>query len=263
MLNQLLESKKSRKRSPAGTFFSVILHSVLIFLAVVATARASGRTIEKPKAEKINFIAVKKAEPPAEKKPEPPKPKPASPKVQQPKVVNLPQLPKEVPVAPPQGFKVLTAPVSVPVTIPNIDITAKVADASDFSGRGVAGGTASGVAGGTGDATSKGSLAGVDSHHVFTEDEVETPAQKIGGESPPYPESLRSSGIEGEVVVQFVVNENGRYESGSLKVLRSSNPAFTAAVKEALPNMRFAAARVGGRKVKQLVEQPFEFHLNR
>jgi TonB family protein len=63
--------------------------------------------------------------------------------------------------------------------------------------------------------------------------------------------------------VQFVVNEDGRYDSGSLKVLNSSNPAFTSAVKEALPGMRFSAARVGGRKVRQLVQLPFEFHLNR
>ncbi len=261
MLNQLLESKKTRKRSPGGTIFSVILHSVLLFLAIFATARASGRKVERTKAEKINFVAVKKQEPPPPEKKE--EPKPPKPKAQQPKLVNLPQLPKDVAVAPPKGFKVLTAPVSIPVSIPNIDITAKVTDASDFTGKGVAGGTGSGVAGGTGDATSKGTLAGVDSHHVFTEDEVETPASKIGGESPPYPESLRSSGVEGEVVVQFVVNENGRYESGTMKVLHSSNPAFTAAVKEALPNMRFSPARVGGRKVQQLVQQPFEFHLNR
>lgn len=37
----------------------------------------------------------------------------------------------------------------------------------------------------------------------------------------------------------------------------------TKAVKEALPKMRFSAARVGGRKVQQLVQLPFEFHINR
>jgi len=37
------------------------------------------------------------------------------------------------------------------------------------------------------------------------------------------------------VLAQFVVNESGRYESGTLKVLNSTNSGFTAAVKDALP----------------------------
>jgi TonB family protein len=153
--------------------------------------------------------------------------------------------------------------VNIPVNLPKIDLSAKVTDASDFTGKGVAGGTGSGVTGGTGDGSSKGTDAGIDANKVFKEFEVESPAEKIGGPSPEYPESLRSSGIEGEVMVQFVVNESGRYEPGTLKVMQSSNPAFTAAVKAALPQMRFSAARVGGQKVQQLVQLPFEFHLNK
>lgn len=263
MLNLLLESKRTKKRSFSGTLFSVVLHSVIFFLAVYATARASGVRLEKPKAEKVAFVEVKKEEPPkpVEKKPEPPKPKMK--KVEQPKVVNVPRLPKEVPLAPPKGFKVLQAPVNISVNLPKIDLSAKVTDASDFSGKGVAGGTGSGVSGGTGDASSRGADAGANDNKVFREFEVETPAEKIGGPSPVYPDVLRSSGIEGEVMVQFVVNENGRYEPGTLKVLSSSNSAFTAAVKAALPQMRFSAARVGGRKVQQLVQLPFQFHLNK
>lgn len=247
----------------SGTLFSVILHSAILSLAIYATARAGGARIEKTKAEKVAFVEVKKKEPPPpeeEKKPDPPKPKVK--KVQAPKVVNLPRLPREVPVAPPKGFQVLPPPVAISVNLPKIDLTAKVTDASDFTGKGVAGGTGRGTAGGTGDGSSKGTDAG-DENKVFKEFEVETPAGKIGGPSPEYPDVLRSSGIEGEVMVQFVVNENGRYEPGTLKILQSSNAAFTASVKAALPQMRFSAARVGGRKVSQLVQLPFEFHLNR
>ena len=264
MLNLLLESKRTKKRSFSGTLFSVVLHSVILFLAVYATARASSGKHEKTKAEKIAFVEIKKKEPPPpeeKKKPDPPKPKVK--KVVTPKVVNVPRLPKEVPVAPPKGFKVLAAPVNIPVNLPKIDLSAKITDASDFSGKGVKGGSGNGVEGGTGDATSKGTTAGMDFDKVFTESEVETPAAKIGGASPEYPEALRSSGIEGEVLAQFVVNESGRYESGTLKILHSSNPAFTASVKAALPQMKFSAARVGGHKVQQLVQLPFQFHLNR
>jgi periplasmic protein TonB len=46
-------------------------------------------------------------------------------------------------------------------------------------------------------------------------------------------------------------------------VLKSSHEQFTAAVRNALPNMRFYPAEVGGRKVKQLVQQPFTFSLQK
>jgi hypothetical protein len=42
-------------------------------------------------------------------------------------------------------------------------------------------------------------------------------------------------------------------------VLRSSHALFGDAVRSALPDMRFTPAEVNGRKVKQLVQQPFAF----
>jgi protein TonB len=93
--------------------------------------------------------------------------------------------------------------------------------------------------------------------------QVEKVVEKIGGEAPIYPEDLKSAGVEGQVLAQFVVNESGRYESGTLKILNSSNSQFTAAVKDALPRMRFSAAQIGGRKVQQLVQMPFQFHITR
>ena len=261
---RLLESTKSDKkgRSAGGTIFSVILHSLIIFLAVFATARAGARKAEKPKAEKVNFVEVKKDEPPPPKKeapkPEPPKPKKAP---TPPRVVNVP-MPKEVAPAPPKGFKVVAPPVNIPTNIPTIDLSKAVTNENDFSGKGVAGGSANGVKGGTGKEGDTGKEAGVD-HGPYKEFEVDKQVAKIGGEAPEYPSSLRESGVEGRVLAQFVVGENGRYEGGSLKILDSSNPAFTAAVKDALPRMRFSAAQIGGKKVAQLVQMPFQFHLQK
>src|SRR3954470_23712310 len=95
---RLLESKKTGKkgRSAGGTIFSVILHSLIIFLAVFATARASTRRPEKVKAENVKFVEMKKPDaPPPPKKELPPPPK----KVETPKPkVKTPDLPKvEVP----------------------------------------------------------------------------------------------------------------------------------------------------------------------
>jgi protein TonB len=234
----------------------------ILFLAIFATARAGVRRAEKPKQENVRFVDVKKPEPPPPPKkelPPPPKETP-KPKAPTPKVVEV-QLPKEVAPAPPKGFKVIETPVNIPTTIPAVDLSKVVTNENDFSGKGVAGGSDKGVKGGTGGEGDTGKSAGVADHGPYMEFQVEKPVEKIGGDAPEYPSSLRESGVEGQVLAQFVVNESGRYESGSLKILSSSNPAFTAAVKDALPRMRFSAAQIGGKKVQQLVQMPFQFHL--
>lgn len=272
---RLLESKKpdtKKGKSAGGTISSIILHVLVIFLAVFATARASTRKAEKPKDEHLRFVTIKKEVPPPpqpkKEPPPPPKvketPKPKTPEPPKPKLVVEQPKPVEAP-APPKGFKVLETPVNVPTKIPTIDLSKALTNENDFSGKGVAGGTANGVKGGTGDENSKGKEAGAkpeEEHHgPYMEFQVEKPVERIGGESPQYPGSLKDSGVEGSVTLQFVVNENGRADMGTVKVLDSSNPAFTAAVKEALPRMKFSAAQIGGKKVAQLVQMPFQFHL--
>jgi protein TonB len=260
---RLLESKPdTKKRSPGGTIFSIVLHLTILFLAIFATARAGVRRGEKPRETKVNFVAVKKDEPPPPPKKELPKEAP-KPKAPTPKVVNLPRLPKEVAPAPPKGFKVVPPVVNIPTNIPTVDLSKTVTNENDFSGKGVAGGSDKGVKGGTGTDGDIGKLAGAADHGPYMEFQVEKPVEKIGGDAPEYPASLRDSGVEGTVLAQFVVNESGRYEGGSLKILSSSNPAFTAAVKDALPRMRFSAAQIGGKKVQQLVQMPFQFHLQK
>jgi len=98
----------------------------------------------------------------------------------------------------------------------------------------------------------------------YLDSEVEKPVVMApGARGPPYPDMLRTAGIEGTVLAQFVVDTTGRAEMSTFKVLKSDNDLFSNAVKNALQRMRFLPAEVGGRKVKQLVEQPFQFSLNR
>ncbi len=260
---RLIEStKQPGKRSMGGALFSVILHSAIILLAVFATARA-GIKNEKDEAHKVSFVKVKPSDPPPVKKDEPPPPK----ELLKPKKA-APTPPKMTPVtpppmvAPPKGFEVLKAPVSVPVDIPKIDLSKAVTNEADFSGKGVAGGTAKGAEGGSGDKNSKGTDGG-DENRTYFEFQVEEPVHPLGGSSPQYPESLRASGEEGEVLAEFVVNESGRVEMSTFKVLKSSNPAFTTAVRKALSGMRFRPAKIGGRSVSQVVQQPFQFTLNK
>lgn len=108
------------------------------------------------------------------------------------------------------------------------------------------------------------SSSGTASAATYFEFQVEKPvAQVPGGGMPRYPDVLRQAGVEGEVLVAFVVDENGTADTSTFKVLRSTHELFTGAVKNALPTMRFAPAEVGGRKVKQLVQQPFSFAIVR
>jgi TonB family protein len=98
----------------------------------------------------------------------------------------------------------------------------------------------------------------------YFEFRVEKQAQVMpGSPEPHYPDLLKKANMEGEVLAQFVVDTMGRVEVASLKVLKSTHPLFTKAVKDVLPDMRFAPAQVGGRKVKQMIQEPFTFALSR
>jgi protein TonB len=236
MFNNLLESKPKKEKRGGGTVTSVVVHSILVGLAVYATANAAIRN-EKPRQEKIDFVETPKDQPPPKEEPPPPPP---------PDVVVAPP--------PPKGFQVLTAPVEIPDVIPDIDLSKKVTDEADFSGKGVAGGVAKGKEGG----------AVVQSDQPYFEFQVEKPVVPAPGSvAPRYPDMLRQAGVEGEVLAQFVVDTTGKAEAGSLKILKSSHDMFVQSVKNALPNMKFIPAEVGGRKVKQLVQQPFTFSISK
>jgi protein TonB len=233
MFNQLLESKAKKDKMAGGTVFSIVLHTVLIGGAVYATA-AAGVKDEKAKAEKIQFVEMKK---------EPPK------------VIEKEPPPKEVVVKPPppKGFQVLRAPVKIDIKIPEIDLSKAITNEADFSGKGVKGGTGTGVVGGIANA-----------NQTYFEFQVEKPAEMASGSpTPKYPSVLESSGIAGEVQAQFVVKSDGKADLDTFKVLKSTNELFTQAVKNNLPRMRFNPAMIGGKPVNQLVQQSFQFAVPR
>jgi TonB family protein len=60
---------------------------------------------------------------------------------------------------------------------------------------------------------------------------------------PQYPEALRDQQVEGEVVVQFVVDETGRPDMSSMTVVRSPHVLLTNALRAALPQFRYEPAR--------------------
>ena len=107
-------------------------------------------------------------------------------------------------------------------------------------------------------------LIDVGAERSYFEFQVEKQVAALpGNPAPRYPQSMRQANIEGEVLAQFVVDSSGRPEMWTFKVLKSTHPDFTASVRAAVPFMRFSPAELKGRKVKQLVQMPFVFGLNR
>jgi len=232
MFTTLLESKPKRDKHPGSVVASIILHAALIGLAVAVTLNAGLRNQKEHREEDVKFVQTK-APPP---KPEPPKPPPPQTTVAPP---------------PPKGFQVLTPPINIPTKIPDVDLSKAVTNEADFSGKGVEGGTSKGVVGGKGP---------VNPDQTYFEFQVEKPAlAREDNPKPQYPSMLESAGVEGEVLVQFVIDTTGRADMSTFKVLKSSNDLFTNSVRNVLPRMKFYPAETGGRKVKELVQFPFSF----
>jgi protein TonB len=139
------------------------------------------------------------------------------------------------------------------IRIPTLDMSGVISKPTDFG---------SGTIRATGGNSGEGATAPTGG--TFRADQVEKQVSVVPGSPPPrYPEILRSSGVEGQVTALFVVDETGRAEEDSVRFVRSDNPLFENAVKQALHRMRFVPAEIGGRKVRQLVQMPFVFTLAR
>ncbi len=101
-------------------------------------------------------------------------------------------------------------------------------------------------------------------NQTYFEFQVEQAVRPAPGNSPPYyPDVLRAAHVEGEVLVQFVVGVDGRADTSTVKILKSTHKLFTDAVTAWLSTGRFVPAEVGGKAVKQLVQMPFQFTLSK
>jgi len=229
MLETLLESRPKGSRSTAGAIASVTTHTALIAAAVFATAQA--RVQPRVPVEVLRPIYFP----------------PSMPQAQAPRTTPT------APTRPPDGHRMIFVGTHIDIAIPPIDITTVVSKPVDF-GSASTGALRPGIVGTPTPAYGS----------AFRADQVDRQVGLIPGVRPPaYPEALRSAGIEGRVLVEFVVDERGQAIQGTIRVVQSDNDLFTDAVKAALGRLRFTPAEVGGKKVSQLVQMPFVFTLNR
>lgn len=97
---------------------------------------------------------------------------------------------------------------------------------------------------------------------VFSQLEVDSTVSRYpGSAAPAYPIEMLKQGVQGSVTTQYVVDTSGFADTTSLKIMRTTNAEFSDAVRAALPYMRFFPAKVGAKKVRQLVEQEFSFKI--
>ncbi len=76
-----------------------------------------------------------------------------------------------------------------------------------------------------------------------------------------YPSGLMWRGIEGEVVVAFIIGVDGRAEMNHVEVLSATNDGFIAAALQGIRRMRFRPAELDGRRVRVRVSIPFVWQL--
>lgn len=234
----LPESARRRQRSAAGTLLSALLHGLAISATVAATAMSAERA---PRAAPISeqLVYVK---PPEERSTpravaQPPAPTPA-----------------ESPIAPPERFVtpeiVPTIALDVPTTIP--DVATALFTPSSVATAQRAGAETGAFAAGSGEPAVSAAWSAF---------QVEREVVALRSVQPRYPEQLSRAGVEGTVVARFVVDTTGRVERPTIEIVRADQALFEQSVREALIRMRFTPAEAGGRKVRQLVEQPFTFAL--
>lgn len=233
MFGQLIESRRRRTRRAGEAVLSVLAHGAIVGGAVILTATPGPAT-------------------PAPDRPVPP-------------IVYIPidhpQPTRPVPSRPggalrthpdplPNPVRYIAPPIDVPQTFPPVG---GPVDAGDISfgpridvGTGVLGVPSSPSSGDGG---------------ALRAEFVDRVAELAGEVRPRYPDALRTAGVGGRVVVRFVVDTTGRVEPASVQLLAASHRDFEIAVRNVLPRLRFRAAEVGARKVRMLVEMPFEFAL--
>jgi protein TonB len=209
---------------------STAVHAILIALAVRATT-LTAKPPEPPTITPVHYVPRRPDAPVLS-----PRATPSGPRTNQ-AVVPVPPAP-------------FIAPVEIPTTIPATGTMVVPITEDAFPQRG--GRLVDGPVGVT---------PNVSGDQPLTERYVDRAVVALPGGSPRYPSLLQSAGLEGDVRAQFVVDTLGRVEHESVRILESTHESFAQSVRDALLRARFVPAEAGGRKVRQLVEQPFSFRL--
>ncbi|HEY0995918.1 MAG TPA: TonB family protein [Gemmatimonadaceae bacterium] len=234
MFGTLLESKGVKVRRQGGAVVSILAHTVVIGAVIAGTARATRAPVppREPPTPVVYQVLT-------------PIPRSATPRTAAPAPSTRAPVPGEITIP------VRTPDFShIPTTLPPID--APLGEALPHIGAAPVG-LSPGVVGDPGPGRGEPWASGA----------VERVAKLRSRVEPAYPRALVSSGLEGRVVIRFIVDTLGRVEAKSIEAVESTHALFTEAARAAIGRARFEPAQVGGRPVRMLMELPFVFELER
>jgi protein TonB len=248
MFKVLTGEKKRRVISPATITASIAAHLMLLGGLVYASTGDGGVIEVVTRVDSIpDYVEEPKEPTPAQ--PDEPAPAPAAPAAQP----NEPQAPVEA--------LEIEEVTEVPREIPTEAPATQPIDLEKYHRDGRRGAVLTPTPpAGTG--TGEPALRGRD--FVFDEKNVEElPVLERDGLSRAmeryYPSVLRDARISGRVLVEVIVDENGRTRPGSARVIESSHPAFEQATLRVLERFRFTPAKVMGTPVPVRVTIPIQW----
>ena len=212
MVLTLLESKwKTRKKRLLGVgFASLAIHTAMIAAVVYATLDAAPRDDQVRMGTTVVLLAPQEQESAAEPPP-----------VQLADALS--------------GFQPVAVSAQIPIDMPPMDLQQRF-DPKDYSGSGVEGSRASDIV--------------VSGNEVYAEGLVEERPALLSAPAPVYPPLLKQAGIQGRVILPAVIDTTGRVEPASVRIMKSSHPAFDQPTKDWVLKALFRPARLHGRGVR-------------
>jgi periplasmic protein TonB len=235
--------------SPTNMAISGILHGVLILGLVAA---AAGEQARRERGEElVDFVEIEEEKP---KEPEPEKPK-------EPEPPPPPEPETPPPVA--KGFQTIVPPEEPPPTIAPPPVNEVAVNPEDFTGQGKEGGVAKGVEDGVQQSTVERTTPPDEGTYELSAVE-ELPRLTNGADfgrqlQRNYPPLLRDARVEGTVTVRFRVNEEGRVDESTITIVDSTHEQFNEPTIRSVARLRFRPAKVNGRPVKVMVDQPIRW----
>ena len=100
----------------------------------------------------------------------------------------------------------------------------------------------------------------LDAHSLFVATEVDTPAKVVGMPEPEFPDSLRALGISGSVVIEFIIEADGRLNKESVGIVSATHTRFADAARLAILDATFVPAMKAQRPVAQVYQLPVTFN---
>ena len=244
MFTNLLASAPRRATGPGAWLASTAAHTLALAALLYLSGIADG-----PGGATFDRVTLVEITQPLDAPPPQPPPPPAP----EPEPAAAEAAPVEVEV--PKGYQTLAAPEEILARIPDPGVVAIRAE--DFSGVGIAGGLARGTLLVRPDSTPPApvveapvSVAVVDERpRVLNLNELVSRMRDL------YPPNYRIAEVEAQVVVQLVVDREGRVEQDPT-VVSTSHEAFAAPTLQVVRHLRWEPARRNGKPVRVWVRLP-------